>query len=413
MIQITRMGALLLIAIVLGFGAVPAVQAQGTADLALAKTLQADGPFFAGDPVVWILTLANLGPDDATNVAVTEDLSGLGEYTLGDPDASDGTTYTDPVWSVPALASGSSVTLTLTTTLASDGEKTNGAAITAADQEDPNGENNEVSVSTGVSPSITAEIEVKPETLNLGSRGVFTVFIRFGEDYPLGEIELEKESLLCNGATPKKIHVNQKDGGTLMAKFRRQDLKVAEPDTEPGEDATTDEEAPDGEETLTITCEGTILAGGETVKFTGSDTVRVTGEKKKGLDALIAGFLDTVLPVDDETEDAADEDATTSTATPTPGQKPALNRGQLKKGAGDGTCTGDCSVAETPGSQGNGKKSGTADDDSVTGSQGNGKKAGTSDDSTVTGSQGKGNQGNGNGQGNDNRPEKENSNGRK
>ncbi|MDD1639519.1 MAG: DUF11 domain-containing protein [Methanomicrobiales archaeon] len=413
MIQITRMGALLLIAIVLGFGAVPAVQAQGTADLALAKTLQADGPFFAGDPVVWILTLANLGPDDATNVAVTEDLSGLGEYTLGDPDASDGTTYTDPVWSVPVLASGSSVTLTLTTTLASDGEKTNGAAITAADQEDPNGENNEVSVSTGVSPSITAEIEVKPETLNLGSRGVFTVFIRFGEDYPLGEIELEKESLLCNGATPKKIHVNQKDGGTLMAKFRRQDLKVVEPDTEPGEDAATDEEATDGEGTLTITCEGTILSGEETVKFTGSDTVRVTGEKKKGLDAFLAGFLDTVLPVDDETEDATDEDATTSTATPTPGQKPALNRGQLKKGAGDGTCTGDCSVAETPGSQGNGKKSGTADDDSVTGSQGNGKKAGTSDDSTVTGSQGKGNQGNGNGQGNSNRPEKENSNGRK
>ena len=407
MIQITRMGALLLLAMVLGLGAVPAVQAQGTADLALEKTLQADGPIFAGDPVVWILTLANLGPEDATNVAVTEDLSGLGEYTLGDPDASDGTTYTDPVWSVPVLAHGSSVTLTLTTTLASDGEKTNTAAITAADQEDPNSENNEVSKSTGISPSITAEIEVKPETLNLGSRGVFTVFITFGEDYPQGEIELEKESLLCNGATPKKIHVNQKDGGTLMAKFRRQDLKAAEPDTEPGEDATTDEEATDGEGTLTITCEGTILSGEETVKFTGSDTVRVTGEKKKGLDALIAGFLDTVLPVDDETEDAADEDATTSTTTPTPGQKPTLNRGQLKKGTGDAACTGDCSAAETPGSQGNGKKSGAADDDSVTGSQGKNNQG--------NGNGNAADDGNGNGRGNNNKPDKEkgNANGRK
>jgi len=400
--QITRIGALLLLAIVLGFGAVP-VQAQGTADLALEKTLQTDGPFFAGDPVVWILTLANLGPDDATNVAVTEDLSGLGEYTLGDPDASDGTTYTDPVWSVPMLASGSSVTLTLTTTLASDGEKTNQAAITAADQEDPNGENNEASKSTGVGESFTAEIEVKPETLNLGSRGIFTVFIRFGEDYPLGEIELEEDDLLCNGATPKKIHVNQKDGGTLMAKFRRQDLSVPEPDTEPGEDAATDEEVTSGEETLTITCEGTILAGGETVKFTGSDTVRVTGEKKKGLDAFLAGFLDTVLPVDDETDDEAPGD-TTTTGTPTPLRDRERNRVQLKDGDGDQDCTGDC-----PGCTG---ECGAAE---TPGSKGNGKKAGMSDDDTVTGSQGTGNQGNGNGQGNSNRPDKEkgNANGRK
>jgi len=423
MTRITRLGALLLIAIALGFGAIPAVQAQDSADLALEKVLfQTGEPLFAGDQVSWNLTLTNEGPAAATNIKVAEDFSGLGDFTLDSSEAGEGTTFDGTEWSIPALAAGEYTTLNLTTTINGNGQLTNSASITASDQEDLVTANNQASATTGVGASITAEIEVKPETINLGSRGVFTVFITFDGDYSMDAIDLEASSLFCNGIEAKKLHVNQKNGGTLMAKFPRLDLNVPEPDAEAGNDAGTSDEAdddedigdqaPEGEKTLTITCEGTIQFGEETVEVSGTDTVRVTGEKKKGLDALFARFLDKVLPLDDETEDEAIEETGTSTGTPTPGKKPTLNPGQEKKGNGDGVCTGDCSAAPTPGSQGNGKKSGTPDDDSVTGSQANGKKGGTSDD-TVTGSQGNGNQGNADGQGNSNKPEKEKGNGRK
>jgi hypothetical protein len=385
--QYTRIGALLLIAIALGFGAVPAVQAQETADLALIKALQTEGPIFAGDQVVWVLTLTNNGPAEATGIQVTEDMSGLGEYTLDGSEASEGTAYEDPVWSIPALPNSASATLTLTTTVAEDGERENRAEISGMDQEDTDLTNNEGSASTGVSPSTIVEITVKPETLNLRSRGVFTVFIRFGEDYPLQEINLGESSLVCNGAKPKRLQVTQKDGGTVVAKYRRQDLV----------DVVAGEE-------ITITCEGMILFGEETVKVTGSDTIRVIGEKKKGLDAFLAGILDTVLPLEDETEEAAAENVTAA-ATPTPGLEQARNRGQLKKGNGDPVCTGDCSAADAPGTQGNGRMAGTLDDDTVTGSQGKGNQGNGKNADT----------GNGNGKGNSNSPdmEKGNSKGKK
>jgi hypothetical protein len=446
----TRIGVLLLIVLALGFGAIPAVQALESADLELVKTLDTDGQIFAGDQVVWILTLTNKGPDEATTIVVTEDLTGLGEYTLdghvasaGTFDPSGGVDEDHPVWSINSLAVNGVATLTLTTTIAAEGDPVNSASVTAT-EEDPVPGNNDDSASAGVGASITAEIDVKPETLNLGSRGVITVFIRFEGDYNPNDVNLEESLLVCNGAQAEKLHVNQKNGGTLMAKFRRLDLEVPEPDTEPGDDdtagdGTTDEEdaedeTSDGEKTLTITCEGTIQFGDETVEVSGIDTVRVTGEKKKGLGALLARFLDRVLPIDDETDEAAE----TGTATPTPDPEQARNRNQQEKGKENGDlnrirdrtectgdecpgCTGDCSTAPTLNSQGNGKKSGTSDDTTATGSQGNGKGAGTTDDTTATGSQGNGNQGNGNsnqadsgnGRGNSGKPEKEQSNGKK
>jgi len=419
--QMTRIGTLLLIAIVVGFGTVPAVQAQETADLALTKTLFTGGSIYAGDQVIWNLTLTNNGPDGATGIQVTEDMTGLGESTLDLIEAGEGSTYADPVWAVPVLGNGETATLNLTLTLAGNGDLENRASITAADQEDPDETNNQVSSPLAVGQSLTAEIDVKPETMNLGSRGLFTVFIHLGEDYPLGEITLGEEGITCNGATPKKIHVNQKDGGTLMIKYRRQDLTVPEPDPEPdtetatGEEVAEEEEDTDTGETLTITCEGTILAGGETVEVTGSDTVRITGEKKKGLDALLAGFLDTVLPLDEESEDGTDDGTATATDTTTPALDQDRNRGQLKKGGGDQVCTGDCTAADTPTPKGNGKKAGASDDDTVTGSQGkgnqgNGNQAVNPDDTTVPPTTGIGN---GKGNGNSGEKEKGTGNGKK
>ena len=389
----TRIMTLLLIAIALGFGAIPAVQALEPADLALAKALQTEGPFYAGDQVVWVLTLTNNGPAEATDIVVTEDLTGIGEYTLGEVtasagtfDPSGGTDEAHPIWSIPALANGATATLTLPTTVVEEGDKENSAAVTAL-EDDLVPENNQASASTGVGPSTTAEIIVKPETLNLGSRGVFTVFIKFGEDYPVEEIDLGASSLVCNGAASQKLRVTQKDGGMVMAKFRRLDLDEMEPGDE-----------------VTIACEGTISSGGETVGVTGEDTIRVIGKKKTGLDAFLTGILDTILPLDDETEEGADGDATTTATTTTPAREQDRNRGQLKKASGDGEpeCTGDCSTADSQGTKGNGKKAGASDDDTVTDSQGKGNHGNDKNEGT----------GNGNGKGNSNPPEMENGNGK-
>ena len=90
-----------------------------------------------GDAVTFTLTLTNDGPDAATSVAVTDELpAGL---TFVSAVAGAGTSY-DPltgVWSVPSLASGSSISLALTVVVASTGPLANVAAVSDVDQLDP------------------------------------------------------------------------------------------------------------------------------------------------------------------------------------------------------------------------------------------------------------------------------------
>jgi hypothetical protein len=64
--------------------------------------------------------------------------------------------------------------------------------------------------------------------------------------------------------------VSKKDGGTLIAKFHKQDL----------ENVT----AGDG---VQINCSGTFLVNGKTITVEGSDTIRVIGERK-GLDKVLS-----------------------------------------------------------------------------------------------------------------------------
>jgi len=131
--------------------------------------------------------------------------------------------------------------------------------------------------------AFSATLTIRPNTLNLGSKGVFTVYVTLNgaeSPFPLDgttkpRIDFASSSLSCSGAEmiSKGTGVSNKDGGTLIAKFHRQDLENVT--SGPG---------------VQINCSGTLDVNGKSVVVEGSDTIRVLGEKK-GLDKFISGFL--------------------------------------------------------------------------------------------------------------------------
>jgi|GEM_PF-1878861 len=107
------------------------------ADLSLEKSVDDITPN-VGDTVVFTLTVTNDGPEDATNVTVTDLLSG--GYALVGHDADATGTFYDPdtgAWVVGTVPSGSSVTLHITVRVNPTGPYSNRAEITKADQADP------------------------------------------------------------------------------------------------------------------------------------------------------------------------------------------------------------------------------------------------------------------------------------
>ncbi|MBC7117634.1 MAG: DUF11 domain-containing protein [Methanobacteriaceae archaeon] len=99
------------------------------------------------DTVKFTLTVANLGPDTATNVVVTDVLPAGLEFVSST--ASQGT-YTNGVWTIGNLANGATATLDIIArVMISDGSITNVATVTS-DIYDPNPSNNRDSVTIKV-----------------------------------------------------------------------------------------------------------------------------------------------------------------------------------------------------------------------------------------------------------------------
>ncbi len=69
---------------------------------------------------------------------------------------------------------------------------------------------------------IKAAVEIKPETINLASKGKFTAFITLPEGLDVRDIDVG--TVVCEGAHPVKSMISEKDGGTLIVKFNTQDL---------------------------------------------------------------------------------------------------------------------------------------------------------------------------------------------
>src|SRR5262249_47186552 len=115
------------------------------ADLSIAKTVSNSTPN-VGDTISFTITLTDKGPSDATGVQVTDLLpSGL---TLQSATPSQGTyNSATGLWTVGAMPSGSTQTLTLTARVDTPESHTNTATVTHSDQPDPNTGNNSASAS--------------------------------------------------------------------------------------------------------------------------------------------------------------------------------------------------------------------------------------------------------------------------
>jgi len=97
---------------------------------------------------------------------------------------------------------------------------------------------------------IPADVKIKPETLNLRSKGVITAFVELPEQYSIEDIDIS--TIECQGAPVIKAIINK---DTLILKFRRQDLQ----DIKPGD-------------AVELLVTGQLIDGSI---FEGSDVVRV------------------------------------------------------------------------------------------------------------------------------------------
>jgi len=104
--------------------------------------------------------------------------------------------------------------------------------------------------------NIIAKVDIKPETINLASKGTFTAFINLNEEYDVRDINVSSLDIMGAHAVSSKIS-NESDG-TLIAKFNTQDLVNVHTGNEVKFNVTGEVDG---------------------VKFVGSDTVKVIDNK--------------------------------------------------------------------------------------------------------------------------------------
>jgi uncharacterized repeat protein (TIGR01451 family) len=288
MTRLVRMiTATILLALVFTIGIAAAADYNEThADLNVSKTVRSTGPYATGDEVTWAVTLRNDGPANATNITLKEDISrlfGLSHLTaMADHGIYNTSTNT---WSIDRLNNATSATLSIRTNFTSAGTKTNMVTITGLNETDPVPGNNQAEAVVQFNTSgsnkkdepVSANLVIRPTTLNLNSNGVFTVYISLtGAGFKSAErskkprIDYANSSLTCGGADMVRASVSNKDGGTLIAKFHRYDLE----NVTPGKG-------------VIINCSGILKVDDAIVTVEGNDTIRVIGEHK-GLDKILS-----------------------------------------------------------------------------------------------------------------------------
>ena len=301
--------------------------AEGNADLNVTKAVRSTGPYEPGDSVTWVVTLWNNGPARATNISLAEDVSGLSGLVSGYGIADYGTyNNTTRIWNISELDNDTFTTLTVVTTIATTGKKTNTIRITALDQTDPEQGNNRAEANVLINAAavipdtpLSVHLSIRPTTLNLKSKGVFTVFVTLTgkNSMPVNlsrksRIDYANSSLTCGGAEMVRASVSDKDKATLIARFHRQDL----------ENVTTGEG-------VRINCSGTLFIDGKSLPVEGSDTIRVIGEKK-GVDKILSRLWKFLGVEKDDVEITQEEDGNL-TVTFSVNPDTVRNYGQSKK----------------------------------------------------------------------------------
>ena len=127
-------------------------------DLTITKTVSNESPN-VGDSVDFIITVTNLGSNDATDVIIEELIPSGYESSTATIITSAGIyDLVTSNWSIPMIVSGTIETLTLTVLVNSDGDYTNCASITMLNEIDPDLSNNIACAS--VDPYSQADLEI-------------------------------------------------------------------------------------------------------------------------------------------------------------------------------------------------------------------------------------------------------------
>ena len=150
------------------------------ADLAVTKQTDKPQPN-VGDTITYTVTLRNNGTATATGVEVTDTLPANVTYVSasaagGTSFTPSGTPVTGGIWSVPTIAPGQSLVLTITATAAVKGVSYNTVTITKSDVWDPNDANNTSNTPTDPqSADLVVSKTVDNPRPNVGDTVTFTV----------------------------------------------------------------------------------------------------------------------------------------------------------------------------------------------------------------------------------------------
>jgi uncharacterized repeat protein (TIGR01451 family) len=169
------------------------------ADLAVTKTVNNTLPF-VGDQIVYMITVANGGPDTATNVAVSDFLPPGVAFVSATPSQGSYNNSTG-VWAIGSVNSGSFATLQITALVLSPAAQTNTAAIGHSDQFDPNTVNNSASVSINADAPADLALtkSVNNTAPNVGDTITYTVALT--NNGPNGATNVAVTDLLPAGVT--------------------------------------------------------------------------------------------------------------------------------------------------------------------------------------------------------------------
>ncbi len=193
------------------------------ADLSLAQVVSDPNPQL-GQDVTFTVTLANDGPDPATNVEVTDFLPfdlifTRSTVSQGEYDDLDG------IWLVGNLGVGASAVLTITATVDSTDPITNTAEVTASDQTDPDstpgngisGEDDQFSLAVGTClTSGPLHVGLNQLTYSCASPGSFSAFVRGSQR---GQRTFSQYGMTVDIADAQEVSIAIADAGGIAVGF--------------------------------------------------------------------------------------------------------------------------------------------------------------------------------------------------
>jgi len=131
-------------------------------DLTINKTVDKTSVTI-GDTIIYIITVKNKGPSNATNVEVSENLKGTVEITANPSKG----TYTNYKWTIPLLEANETATLTLNVKVLK-AETIENSVVVKADQNDTNTTNNNYTSDNVTVEKINTPIRLETENITYG-----------------------------------------------------------------------------------------------------------------------------------------------------------------------------------------------------------------------------------------------------